>query len=80
MIKKKYHTDIKPNCTHQEHQWRRGTAEEVGGCRENPGVFSVPDDRMEILEVCDHCGLIRTTDEPGHCSHDRNTYVSYQVR
>jgi len=73
-----HRTDIEPNCTHQEHQWRRGEVEEVGGCRENPGVFSCPDDRMEILEVCDHCGVIRTTDEPGLCAHDQNTYVSYQ--
>jgi len=41
-------------------------------------VFSCPDDRLLILEVCDHCGVIRTTDAPGLCAHVQDTYVSYQ--
>lgn len=44
-------------CTHE---WRRPYAV-VGGCRENPGVWSMGGTRLREEEVCKRCGLYRTT-------------------
>jgi hypothetical protein len=47
-----------PECSEdQEHDWRK--PEWLGGCRENPGVWSLGGARISTREVCCHCGAYR---------------------
>lgn len=53
-----------PDCTEdQEHDWQ--SPEWLGGCRENPGVWSHGGTAISTTEVCAHCGAYRCTYRAG---------------
>lgn len=69
-----------PECAEGcEHAWE-APYELVGGCRENPGVWGSGHGRCSYLEVCEHCGLYRTTDHGATLPSNgmRATRVSYE--
>lgn len=46
-----------PECSHESgHDWQT-PYEIVGGCKENPGVWSLGGTKMAFHEVCSHCGM-----------------------
>ena len=45
-----------------DHDW---TGEGEGGCDENPGVWSTGGTSVMFRRRCQHCGLIRTENDPG---------------
>lgn len=47
-----------------EHDWQ-APYHLVGGCRENPGVWSTGGTSFTVTEVCARCGIYRTTHIPG---------------
>lgn len=50
-----------PACAdRQEHDWQ-SPHELVGGCDNNPGVFSHGNGQLRFEEVCSNCGRYRTT-------------------
>ena len=62
-----------PECTCEDgHDWVR-PVEVVGGCTENPGVWSTGGTSMVFLSVCTHCGCYKretsygTQRNPGQC-------------
>lgn len=48
-----------PTCTKERHVWIR-PYESVGGCRENPGVWSLGGTIIRYRSICKHCGCIKT--------------------
>ncbi len=57
-----------PSCTVDEHDWVR-----VGGCVENPGVFSSNHGQICTVEKCKQCGMTVTTDYGATDMHGRRT-------
>ena len=47
-----------PACEADAHAW---TSEGMGGCDENPGVWSLGGTALVFKDRCDHCGAVRTT-------------------
>ena len=46
-----------PSCTEDEHDWC--SPEWLGGCRENPGVWSLGGTQINRVTVCSNCGVYR---------------------
>ena len=47
-----------PDCADgQEHVW---SSEDMGGCTENPGVWSLGGTTLLFKAQCEHCGIVRT--------------------
>ncbi len=54
-----------PDCIDDdEHDWQR-PIEVVGGCNENPGVYSLGGTTMTFTDVCARCGKYRTVTDRG---------------
>ncbi len=47
-----------PRCPAGRHDW---SSEGMGGCNENPGVWSLGGTTMLCRDACEHCGIVRTT-------------------
>jgi len=66
---------LPPCAGRQRHRWARNKSL---GCRENPGVVSKGGTVTVVCDVCQHCGLSRTTKTLGsqrqHGQHDTTTY------
>lgn len=60
-----------------EHEW---TSEGMGGCDQNPGVWSVGGTAMVFKTRCIHCGLIKTERSPG-CQRNpgEHTTIEFEV-
>ena len=59
---------VEPSCSEDAHDWVR-----VGGCSENPGVFSSGHGQICTVERCSICGATMTvdhgaTDSSGRCT------------
>jgi hypothetical protein len=58
-----------PECAEDhEHDW--GSPPWLGGCRENPGVWSIGGTQVATIDVCRHCGAYRhytSESTPGQC-------------
>lgn len=68
-----------PDCSHGKgHRW---TSEDMGGCDENPGVWSTGGTTFLEKSQCARCGIVRTEvaygsqRNPGEC--DSVTYESH---
>ena len=68
-----------PSCAEgEEHDWQ--SPEWLGGCRENPGVWSEGGTRMRFVAVCANCAMFRTTISTGTQRNpgDLAEYVTYE--
>lgn len=61
-------------CTKSRHKW---TSEGCGGCKENPGVWSIGGTAILCRKRCVHCGLIRSD---CHAGSNRNAGEARVVR
>jgi hypothetical protein len=68
-----------PGCSSEEHEWS-ADHDVVGGCEENPGVFSSGFGSVSATEACRNCGLLRTTDYGATCPETGRqiTQISYE--
>lgn len=58
-IKNNEEIDSEPKCSHADgHAWESPYSI-VGGCKENPGVWSLGGTKMSFRECCSHCGLYK---------------------
>ena len=56
-------TSTRPSCPQRtRHRW---TSAGMGGCSENPGVWSLGGTAYATAERCAHCGTVRNTYIPG---------------
>jgi hypothetical protein len=47
-----------PDCVEEEHEWVR-PHELVGGCTQNPGVWSLGGTKLKQKSVCENCGMYK---------------------